>query len=277
MKNLNYLNCIEIDEFDFIKDSKHLVTRQNLESIRQRVISRYNLYLNNFVSIHKMRKSRFVNPEKSNLLSCYTVKTKALDNFLGRIIDSQTNVFKQVCPYCLILPRTTFDHYIPEESYPIFSVLGKNLIPSCTTCNGKKLTYWRDSGNRAIIHFLNDAIPNTQFIFGTLSFTQNVPTITFKLRKSPGVSASIYSLAKRHFERLDLLERYQKAVASLLGDIAVDIDSIRLEFGNALNTQAITNILLNKSNQLKLLYGNNYWKSISLDILAASPKYINSL
>lgn len=277
MRNLNYLNCIEIDEFDIIKDSKHLNTRQNLDSIRHRVVGRYNAYLNNFDTIHRMGISTFVDPEKSNLLGCYSSKTKAVDNFLGRIIDAQTDEFKQICPYCLILPRTTFDHYVPEENYPVFSVLGKNLIPSCTTCNGKKLTYWRDSGNRAIIHYLNDTIPNVQFIFGTLTFSQNTPTINFNLRRGPGVPTRFYSLARLHFQRLDLLARYKKAVASLLGDITVDIDSVRAEFGNALTAQAITNILLNKSNRLKLLYGNNYWKSISLNILAGSPQYINTL
>lgn len=277
MKNLNYLNCVEMDEFDLIKNSKHLVTRQNLDNIRPRIVGRYTAYLNNFDEIQRMRRSTFVDPEKSNLLSCYSSKTKALDNFLGRIIDSQANEFKQVCPYCLILPRTTFDHYIPEESYPVYSVLGKNLIPSCTTCNSMKLTYWRDSGNRAIIHYINDTIPNIQFVFGKLNFIQNVPTITFSLRRAPGVTRRFYSLARLHFQRLDLLERYKNAVASLLGDILVDIGAIRAVFGPALTAHSIANILIQKSNGLKLLYGNNYWKSISLDILAGSPRYINTL
>ena len=277
MRNLNYLNSIEIDEFDLIKDSKHLATRQNLENIRHRVINRYNAYLNGFDTIHGMVNSTFIDPEKSNLQGCYTIKTIARDNFLGRIINNQTDEFKQICPYCLILPRTTFDHYVPEEDYPVFSVLGKNLIPSCTTCNGKKLTYWRNGGARTIIHFYNDIIPNIQFIFGNLTFNQNLPSITFRLRRGPGIPLRFYSIARLHFTRLELLERYSESVASLLGDITVDIDAVRLVFGNALTPQAIADILLNKSNRLKQLYGNNYWKSIALDLLANSQQYINSL
>lgn len=277
MKNLNALTTKPIDEFDLIKAKKNIATRNRLNQIRPNIVIDYNNYIDNFSTIHNIGNSTYTSDEEVDLRGCYTITTDARDNLLRRIISSQTTHFKHVCPYCLLLPRTTYDHYIPEGSYPEYSVLSKNLIPCCTTCNGKKLTYWRANGNRTIIHYYNDLIPNIQFLFGTLEFDNNVPSISFNINKTEGIDDNLFNIIKTHFIRLDLTNRYSESIDLVISDLKDDVESNRAEFGNSLTTNSISNIIINKSARNKVNYGNNYWKSIAMDLLANSETFINSL
>jgi hypothetical protein len=278
MKNLNTLNTIPIDEFDLIKARKNITTRNRLNQVRPNIVLNYNNYIDNFFTIQNIGNSTYIGDEENDLRGCYTIKTKARDNLLSRIIDKQTTHFKHICPHCLLLPRTTFDHYIPEANYPEYSVLSKNLIPCCTTCNGKKLEFWRVNGNRAIIHYYYDLIPDIQFLFGNLEFDfNNIPIITFSINHTVGIDANLFNIIQTHFTRLELTERYSKSIDLLISDIKDDVDSNRAEFGDILTQNSISNIIINKSNRNKIHYGINYWKSIAMDLLANSDKFINSI
>lgn len=278
MKNLNYLNVVEMDEFNLIKNSKQTATRNRINLILTDVDNNYNNYLNNFNSIHNIGVSTFSQSEGQDLRSCYKVKTVARDNLLKRIIDHQTTHFKHTCPYCLLNTRSTYDHYVPEENYPVFCVLVNNLIPCCTICNGKKLEFWRINGTRGILHFYNDIIPQVQFLFGTLTFsTSNIPFISYNLVHSATISQQIFAIIENHFNRLDLINRYQESLDLLISDIIDDVEVNKIEFGNSVTPHAISSIISSKANRLKLHYGTNYWKSIAMDLLANSSQFINSL
>lgn len=278
MKNLNYPNTNEIQEFDSIANSKHINTRNRLHNIRNRVVSDYESYLNDFATISQIGPSTFNPDESSDLRNCYQIQTAARDKLLSKIVDWQTDQFKDTCPYCLLLNRTTYDHYIPEGKYPVYSVLAKNLLPCCHTCNSKKNEYWRENRVRAILHFYNDLIPQTQFLFGTLAFNQNnIPVVSFNLQQTQGISNDLFTIIQKHFERLDLNKRYTMSINLVVSDIKVDVTTNRSVFGNSVTAQSITDCILIKSNCLKQHYGINYWKSIAMDLLANSQQFINSL
>jgi hypothetical protein len=278
MKNLNLLNTIPIEEFDLIKDSKNIATKNRLDQIRPNIASNYDSYINSFDTIQNIGISTYSGNEEIDLRGCYTIKTAARDNLLSRIINVQTIHFKHVCPYCLIFPRTTYDHYIPEGAYPEYSVLYKNLIPCCTTCNGKKLAFWRVNGNRSIIHYYNDIIPDIQFLFGALQFdNKNIPYISFNIHQTQGIDNNLFNIIQTHFVRLDLTSRYSDNIDLVISDIIDDVESNRAEFGNILTNKSIANIILNKSTRNKIHYGVNYWKSIAMDLLANSEIFINNI
>jgi 5-methylcytosine-specific restriction endonuclease McrA len=278
MKNIHYLNTVEIDEFNLIKASKHTGTRARIDLIIDQVEDSYDQYLNNFQNIHNIGPSTFTVSDGNDLRSFYKIKTIARDNLLKRIIDNQTVHFKHTCPYCLLNIRSTYDHYVPEEKYPVFCVLVKNLIPCCTICNGKKLEFWRINGGRGILHFYIDIIPQIQFLFGTLTFSvTNIPFISYNLTQTPPISNNLYSIIEHHFSRLELIDRYQKSLDLLISDIIDDVEINRIEFGNAVTQQTISNLITLKASRLRTYYGRNYWKSIALDLLANSPQFISSL
>lgn len=278
MKNLNYITVVEFDEFELIKNSKHKDLRVRLSSLKNSIESDYNLYLNSFSTIQNIGPSTYNVDDSAALRSCYLSKTAASDSLLTRIVDNQTTHFKHICPYCLLIPRITYDHYIPEGSYPVYSVLAKNLIPCCSICNSKKSGYWRINDSRAIIHFYNDLIPDIQFLFATLSFNQNnVPSVDFTLSQSTGISNDLFSIIQEHFNRLELCDRYSGSIDLVASDIIDDIEDMRNEFGDIVENEAISRIILRNSNRLKQHYGVNYWKSIIMDLLANSTVFIESL
>lgn len=276
MRNINYLNIVEIDEFNLIKNSKKIATRNAIDLISGQVQLNYNNYLNNFQNIQNIGHSRFTNDESTNLRSCYK-KTVARDHLLKRIIDHQTVHFKHTCPYCLLNNRSTYDHYVPKEDYPVFCVLVNNLIPCCNTCNSKKLDFWRENGARKILHFYNDIIPETQFLFGTLDFYDNIPFIQYELNQSFPISDELFSIIQKHFERLELFDRYQKSLDLVISDIVDDVNNNRIQFGADMDTDIISRSILLKATTLQTHYGVNYWKSVAMNLLANSPRFLNIL
>ncbi len=57
----------------------------------------------------------------------------------GRVNYAQLRMIADICPYCLERSTETLDHYLPKSSFPLLSITPVNLIPSCDTCNRKKL------------------------------------------------------------------------------------------------------------------------------------------
>lgn len=48
------------------------------------------------------------------------------------------------CPYCGLPSNITLDHYLPRkiEAFPEYSILSANLVPACSTCQGKKSDFY---------------------------------------------------------------------------------------------------------------------------------------
>lgn len=278
MKNLNYLGCIEIDEYDAIVAGKHTANKLQLQALRPQVLAEYKGYLGNFNNVVNIPASTFNNSDAKLLRDCYQIPTKVRDRLLARILESQTVQFKHVCPYCLINKHSTFDHYIPEQAFPVFSVLVNNLIPCCGTCNGKKLQYWRDGGKRAIIHFYREALTDTPYLFGSLSFSvTGVPSVQYTLSNPNGIPSSTFDIIENHYRRLNLLERYSSSLDLPISTIKDDVDDLRSEFGALVDNGAISRVITRKSNKLKEHFGHNNWQSVAFDLLSNSNQFLSSL
>lgn len=81
---------------------------------------------------------------KSDLIKAYTQYFVPEAKPARRIYDYLLNCTQDRCPFCggLGVPAN-LDHYLPKDSFPQFSVLPVNLVPSCRDCNiGEKGTYF---------------------------------------------------------------------------------------------------------------------------------------
>jgi len=274
MIQLNYNIANAIAEYDLISHSKQNPSRANLIALRPHVNPHYTEYLNAFNNIHGKAANVFNVNDSTELRNCYNNPTGALDNLKVRLINCQTDTFKFLCPYCLIINHTTFDHYIPQEEQPVFSVCAKNLIPCCGLCNGKKLQYWKEGGQRAIIHFYNDIIPNEKFLFCDLSFNGSIPILNFRLSFSSTFDPAIRFRIEQHFTRLDLINRYDKTAPKVLSDIDTDFNSL-IEFTPTVDE--VSHFLSNKANELFGKCGDNYWYALAYETLSASNIYMVNL
>jgi len=276
MIHLNYTIANEIDEYQTVISTKHLVSRGILTALIPRISIDYNLYIDDFDTIANLGPNPYDLIESDELRKCYVNSTASLESLKAKLINSQDENLKFLCPYCLITNHSTFDHYIPKEDFPVYSILSKNLIQSCDPCNKKKLTYWRENNQRAIIHYYYDIDINAhKYLYSILDYSTGIPTFDFYLDFNDDISLQKQFTITSHFNRLNLLSRYTLNAPSVISDINVDVKT-QAELG-LINREIIKALLTIKSNQLKVLYGINYWRAIVMDILASSNQFLESL
>jgi hypothetical protein len=274
MKQLNYPVEDEIAEFIRVINAKHLETRAILNRLIPTVTIDFNLYIENFNNIVNLGVNQYNNLHSDLIRKCYDTSTKPLEALKARLVNSQIEKMKLLCPYCLIINYSTFDHYVPKEAYPVYSVLAKNIIQCCDTCNKKKLEYWRLGDERGIIHFyIDNYINNYSFLFCELTFNEGTPIINFWLDFSSIDDDRKVMVINRHYSRLDLLNRYNKNAANVISDKYTTINAIIRSM--PINQEIIRAILINESISLKELYGINYWTALIIDALADSEQFLN--
>ena len=152
--------------------------------------------------------------EREDLLHCYETTAKALQQLKTLISESQPDSVREVCPYCGIGGPRQFDHYLPKEKFPEFSVHSYNLVPCCGVCNGKKSDIWlQPNKTRTFINFYLDSLPAVPMLDVTVQWSVKngklVPVSTFQLKCPAGFGAAEFQLVSTHFEKLGLLGRYK--------------------------------------------------------------------
>lgn len=270
---LNYVIGNEINEYGLISNAKQEPSRTALINLRPHVSGHYDTYRDNFNTIHTIPPNPFDNAQSTHLRNCYLNPTKALESLKARIIDSQSDVFKSLCPYCLIVNHSTFDHYVPKEQHPVYSVYPRNLIPCCDPCNRAKNEYWLENNQRAILHFYNDMIPNYQFLVCDLAFNGAIPILSFRFAFPANTAMAERFIIERHFNRLHLLERYNDEVPKVLSDIDNDV---RSQPPGTL-VQDICDILQRKANIMAGKCGINYWYALAYARISQEQPYVDSL
>ena len=274
MKNLNPLVCVEINEFDLIKNSKN--NRAALTLLRPRVATQYANYLANFQNIHTIGSAGFLPAEDVDLLKCYKGKTNALSSLISRINKAQTVEFQYICGYCLYHTVSTIDHYIPKDEYPVFCVMPRNLVPCCAKCNTTKNDYWRGITERWFIHLYEDVIPNFPFLIGTLTMNSTLPNIQYNLVQPAGMSKHDFDLISTHFKRLGLLKLYNEGINNVIGELKKSVANARV-VQPVLSTAEIAKVLRSVATTARTSFGLNYWQSVAIDLLANSQPFLQTL
>lgn len=212
MKNLNPLRR-NYSYFIKIAAKKHPPVKPALELITEDVRIEYRKYVKacNNNSLDDFNNSAFTGGDLDNLRECYADRLEV--NYLKQnIYHKQELYLAYECQYCMIgSSEESFDHYLPKEEFPEFSVLSNNLIPCCGKCNSLKTTLWKDVGlTRNIINLYYDIIPNQQFLSCTISYRRGTPIINYAINNFGGINQDLFRIITRHFERLNLLERFRK-------------------------------------------------------------------
>ncbi len=78
---------------------------------------------------------------------------------LAHITEMRESTKHSVCPMCGSMHSGTLDHYLPKNSYPIFSVFSKNLIPACN-CNSKRgvILFGPNPGERVLHPYFDNCL-----------------------------------------------------------------------------------------------------------------------
>ena len=273
MKFITPLTIDSLDVFGKIVLSKNVTTQATLKHIFSHVKSRYSEYSMHQGDLRELSLSSLGAKDRDALLQCYLSETKELKRMKASIKANHIASAGMKCQFCGIEIISTYDHYVPKETHPEFSVHAHNLIPCCSTCNNKKrMTFLTNLGERAIINLYYDAIPNDRYLFSKIEFKNNVPVANFYLQKPSSHSECLFRLVSEHYSKLDLVKRYRENAAEILSEARASIISHAHPDSDAVVKGWLTTEAENFSKQ----YSENHWKVALFTAMAESDEYISS-
>lgn len=216
MHNLTYAAGLPRDHLSSIVGGKSGDRGTRLTDMLPAVQARYGVFEAAYTAtgISGVAQRTWTQAEREDLLHCYETSAKALKQLKTLISESQLDGVREVCPYCGIGSPRQFDHYLPKEKFPEYSVHSYNLVPCCGVCNGKKSDIWLQPNNtRTFINFYLDSLPAMPMLDVTVQWSVKsgklVPVSTFQLVCPAGFGAAEFQLISTHFLKLGLLARYK--------------------------------------------------------------------
>ena len=273
MKNINPPTIDSLDVFGKIADSKNPQAQENLKNIFHHIKSRYSEYSTHKANLAGISPSTLNTDNRNALLHCYSGETQELRRMKSEIKANHISSVGMKCQFCGIEIISTYDHYLPKEKFPEFSVHAPNLIPCCSTCNNKKRTaFLTELGERAIINVYYELIPNNQYLFSKIDFRSGFPVANFYLEKPSSHSECLFRLISEHYSRLNLLERYRENAPEILSETRVSI--IFHEHSISVDTARIW--LRTEAEIISNRYSVNNWKVALLYAMANSEDFISS-
>ena len=214
----------------------------------------------------------YVLKDKEDLLKLYNPSAKKLIELKESITTVLDNRVMNKCQYCTITTISSLDHVIPKEEFPEYAVNPNNLIPSCSTCNSSKSVNWRSDLQKIFINLYTDILPEVQYLYVDFQFEDNLFIPRFYLENRDSIPDEIYDLITSHYNRLKLLDRFSRASGDIISEFNNLISSLK-----TLDIEVIKEVVLDKIEKDKSLFGINYFKSILEESLFLNPIYIKSI
>lgn len=269
MRNLALPPGEPIDYLDAIVESKYGPRKPRLKSLRPKVVVRYTEYWTNRHALNTLSQATYEAEEKEDLQHCYGSRTDALDDLKSKIRKAQDAISRAICPHCGINNPRTFDHYLPEDTFPEYAVLAWNLFPMCDECNNTKLDKLGDSSSEnPILNLYFDPLPQAErWLHATIDMSTGVPVASFSLVQTPTMDPDQFARIETHYNTLGLCDRY--------ADRAVEIFSEATASTSAgLTLQELQDTLTSSARSYEKRHGLNYWKVVALDAMAGSQQYL---
>lgn len=256
-----------------VKKKKDEQVRNTLQSIDTTIAQRYTDFENaiDTNTIIFLPEDAALQKIADELRSCYGTKTKGLDDIIELIQSAQPRQLLEKCPYCGITLPNTHDHYLPASKFPELAVHGLNLVPCCSTCNGKKGDRWKDGKQRLFIHFYSDVIPVSQYLFADLISTPNDTSLgaKFSIKRPSKVDVNDWAIIQNHYEKLHLIDRYSQFVNDEISTaLGACVD--HLSDGGNSSEQFINKMAV----RLESIFGNNHWRAVLYKSLSTSQHFI---
>ena len=277
MKNLNRIDKKFYWYKKFVENKDDGADKNRLENLANQVQNNYRNYDYHFNAngLINIPDSTYRGRDYTVLKECYS-KSSTLSKLKKEIYNNQNAQIRCLCQYCCgATPLgNLLDHYLPKSEYPEFSVLSLNLLPCCSYCNNLKSENWKDGNNRIIINYYFDNLENIRFLFCRIDGNWPDLYIRYYLN-NPGnsISGSLYSIITSHFEKLNLIKRLSDISNSYIWGVKNSLENhVRGKFIIDAQTE-----LLEDSQSLKQIYGNNYWKAVLYEGLSVSTNFLNSL
>ena len=215
-------------------------------------------------NLHGMSSQLPTQPARAFFVKLYKSRRNAVAVLKDRVRSSLGDALAAECQYCSGLAQpSTFDHFVEKAAVPELSLFAPNLIPCCPECNNIRGATFSANGDRRALHFYDDSVDTMpELLVATIALHGGVPSVSFSVTPSPDALGQVYA---RHFEALNLAERYATKAASQLLLIRM-----RARTANA-NQQALHQALTDEAAARNGLFGRNDLFATLFRAIAASP------
>ena len=266
------------DSFDFystvVESKRNSATNPNYkerlaqlsEPIR-RLFETYDLAFQNS-ELESITAEGYGGQEKKDLLALYKYNNSVLSKLLIQLTTIGERKFDS-CQMCTIEPVGSFDHYLPKENFPEYSVHPFNLFPACSKCNGKKGVFLVDqSGTRLFLNLYLDILPQVEFL--QVDFEDDFPLPTFSLDTSE-LSPELGEILASHYAGLELFDRFTLSS----GEVIDRLVSEAITYLEDMTFERFKIHVQRTENRMQSIYGLNYWKSVLTLSLIEHPGFMD--
>jgi 5-methylcytosine-specific restriction endonuclease McrA len=276
MKNLKPYDLSSIGFYDELLSTKRNSDKNpnyktRLATYKANIDFNFTQYDTNYIdnNLTSMIPRGFNTQQKTDILSLYAYSTSAISKLKIKLTTSEYNRVENTCQNCTIGEVSSFDHFLPKDEFPEFSVHPKNLIPSCSKCNGKKSVNWRNGLKSLFLNLYLDALPDIQYLFVDIDHNLD---FTFIIDNRNHINPDLFSIIESHYVKLDLGNRFLGNSNKVVSELTNTITS----FKNKLPRGEIINCVIETENSNKALYGSNYWRSILKIELVQNNDFMDS-
>ena len=248
MINLRSINRTDSDDIENIISEKNKgVIKTSLQGLKLKIVDRYSNYIE-IESNKRISPIAFTLDEKNALSSLYESKTKTAKKIINEVLDILNPNHSDCCLYCGIGEIDQIDHYLPQEHFPEFSILHKNLIPICGKCNEIKGANIPGAYGKDYMHLVYDIIPIETFYKCEIFYQTQIPKIVFTV-----VLKFTNSILRIHFDQLKLKPRIEKKAVQY----SLQIKALKEQFGIAYAAEELQRDLTKST----AFFGLFYWKT----------------
>ncbi len=278
---MKILKPYQEDCFDFHKDivkskknSKNDPTyKTRISHLNDEVKLQYQRFEEEFKNkrLNNINSNGYEDQKLSDLQKLYVYKSKKLQLLKKILTTDENNRVNNTCQNCTLSEVNSFDHYFPQSDYAEYVVNPHNLVPSCTICNSKKNDIVFADGIRAFINLYTDELPNVQFLFVDIIFSNRVDfNIEFRLENTNGIDPVFFEIIKSHYGRLDLLNRFKQSSDIIISELDTEIK----KYSSNLSIEIIKQTVIEECEESYGLYGRNHWKYILKNALVEDDNFM---
>jgi hypothetical protein len=265
MRNVNPPARNDASDYQTAIARRALAVRSVLQDYTPAVEQAYAAYSGAISQVLALMPMQLDDPSHSNLLqSNYDSLSdgRALQDLAAELHEASN--FR--CPICNFEQTSTLDHFLPRSTHPEFSILARNLIASCFTCNNSKGTH---SPSR-FVHAYLDEVPDLRMVVATTIWVPQLH-VEYSLVQPESMDAELFNRLSDQFQMLDLGGRFQKEAGYVLNEVILSCERPFRRGGASL----VREELLVQADDSQKAYGTNHYKTALLIALSQDIRFCN--
>ncbi len=246
MININCPSRDSIDDIEtIISEKNNGAIKKSLLRIQSNIIDRYSEFADIELG-NRINQHTYTDDEKTALKHLYSSKTATAKKVIDSVSKAQLLKQAGICLSCGIGDADQINHFLPKEHFPEFSILHKNLVPICGTCNEIKGDNVPGIGKN-YMHPMFDELPDVPFFEVSINYSASIPKVEFRIA-NPYSTNVIF----RHFIDLKLDGRLSKKSTEYF----LQIKAFKNELGDDFATEEIERDI----RKIGVCFGVNFWK-----------------